>query len=262
MRKTQSYMIIIDCLYDANKNLDYLSTAGGMVINREITRMSENAKRKKTYKGDAYSAFSFFMALYSQIFSNQFIDRERKISIKSKHDVSCDGSVRTTISYLTHKLDSLTYYPRESNELNSVYTSVVQDIDVDFDVNSNGYYPKGGKKHMFQEFVIYDKTENYGDYEDRGYKDLYKQHHECNNKKGGLCRQFCMSKLNTKVNYKRDDIYRLENEEMSCDNVNVNHYNLSQFYEQRSELDLKVKMNAFNTLIPPPISSTDKKLTE
>ena len=148
VRKTQSYMTIIDRLYDANKKFDYLSTAGGMAINREITRMSEHAKMKKTYKDDAYSAFSFFMALYSQIFSsaqntfsNQFIDREevvnckRKISFKSKHDVSCDESVRTTISYLTHKLDSLTYYPRESNQLNGAYTSVVQDIDVDFDVN-------------------------------------------------------------------------------------------------------------------------------
>ena len=84
----------------------------------------------------------------------------------------------------------MTYYPRESNELNSAYTLVVQDIDVDFDVNSNGYYPKGGKKRMFQEFVIYDKTENYGDYEDHGYKHFYKLHHKCNNKKGGLCREF------------------------------------------------------------------------
>ena len=55
---------------DANKKFEYLSTAGGMGINLEITRMSENAERKKTYKDDAYSAFSFFMALYSQIFSS------------------------------------------------------------------------------------------------------------------------------------------------------------------------------------------------
>ena len=49
---------------------------------------------------------------------------------------------------------------------------------------------------------------------------------------------------------------------MSCENVNVNYHKLSQFYEQRSELDLRMKVNAFNTLIPPPISSTDKKLTD
>ena len=70
VRKTQSYTTIIDRLYDASKKFEYLSTAGGMAINREITRMSENAKRKKTYKDDAYSAFSFFMALYSQILSS------------------------------------------------------------------------------------------------------------------------------------------------------------------------------------------------
>ena len=81
--------------------------------------------------------------------------------------------MRTTISYLTHKLDSVTYYPREDHELNGAYISVVQDIDFDFDKNSNGYYPKGGKKCMFQEFVIYDKTADYGDYEDHGYKHLY-----------------------------------------------------------------------------------------
>ena len=207
------------------------------------------------------------MDLYSQIFSsarsmfsNQFIDREeinRKVKILF---VSCDGSIRTTISYLTHKLDSVTYYPREDHELNGAYTSVVQDIVIDFDINSNGYYPKGGKKRMFQEFVIYDKTANHGDYEDRGYKHWYERHHSCNNKNGGLlCREFCTSKLNTKVNYKRDDVYQLENEEMSCDNVNVNYYKLSRFYEQRSELDSKMKTNAFNTLIPPPMSSTDKK---
>ena len=39
VRKTQSYTTIIDRLYDANKKFEYLSTAGGMVINREITRM-------------------------------------------------------------------------------------------------------------------------------------------------------------------------------------------------------------------------------
>ena len=123
---------------------------------------------------------------------------------------------------------------------------IVQDLDIDF----NGYYPEGRKKRMFQEFVSYDRTENYRDYADRGYKHLYEKHHECNNKKGALCREFCMSELNTKVNCKRDDVYQLENEEMCCNNVKVNYYKLSQFFEQRRKLDLKMKVNAFNTLIP------------
>ena len=31
------------------------------------------------------------------------------------------------------------------------------------------------------------------------------------------------------VNYKQDDIFQSENEEMSCDNVNVNYHKLSEF---------------------------------
>ena len=49
VRKSQSYTAIIDHLYDANKKLEYFSTAGGMVVNCEITRISENAQRKKSY---------------------------------------------------------------------------------------------------------------------------------------------------------------------------------------------------------------------
>ena len=195
------------------------------------------------YKDDAYSAFSFFMALFCQIFSsvqntfsNQFINREevnncrRKFLFKSKHDVSGDGCVRTTVSYFMHKLESLTCYPREGRELHGAYTSVIQDIDVDFNTISNGYYPKGGKKSTFQEFLIYDKTSGRDCYEDRGYKHLYKSHPCCS---GALCEAFCGKKnLNTRVNYKRDDIHQVENEEMSCDNMNVNYHKLAQFYEQ------------------------------
>ena len=191
VRKTLSHTTIIDRLYNAIEKFEYFSTAGGMVVNHEITRISA----QKSYKDNAYLAFSFFMSLYPQIFSsarstfsNQFIDREeinreRKISFKSKHDVLYDGNVRTTISYLTHKLDLVTYHPREDHELNGAYISVVQ-----------------------------------------------------------------------------DDVYQLENKEMSCDNVNVNYYKLSQFYEQRSKLDSKMKANAFNNLIPPPLSSVDRKM--
>ena len=54
------------------------------------------------------------------------------------------------------------------------------------------------------------------------------------------------------MNYKRDDIYQVENEEMSCDNVNVNYHDLCEFYSQRNATDLKLKFNSFTTLIPPP----------
>ena len=65
-----SYTTIIDRMCDANKKFKYFSTADGMVINHKITRISENSQSKKSYKDDAYSAFLFFMALYSQIFSS------------------------------------------------------------------------------------------------------------------------------------------------------------------------------------------------
>ena len=54
-------------------------------------------------------------------------------------------------------------------------------------------------------------------------------------------------------------MYQLEIKEMSCDNVNVTYYKLAQFYKQRSKLDSKMKANAFNTLIPTPLSSADRK---
>ena len=52
------------------------------------------------------------------------------------------------------------------------------------------------------------------------------------------------------VNYKQDDIFQLENEEMSCDDVNVNHHKLSEFYVQRNAIDVKLKFNSYTTLIP------------
>ena len=85
VREAENYTSIIDRMYDSDKRFEYITMAGGMVINREIKRISEShdAVRKKSYKDDAYSAFSFFMALFCQIFSsaqntfsNQFIDCE------------------------------------------------------------------------------------------------------------------------------------------------------------------------------------------
>ena len=76
--------------------------------------------------------------------------------------------------------------------------------------------------------MIYGKRVSSETYEDRGYKHLYEKHHTC--RRNGLCKKFCQTKIceagkysSDSVNYKRDDIYQLENEEMSCDNVNVNY---------------------------------------
>ena len=117
---------------------------------------------------------------------------------------------------------------------------------------------RGVKKSTFQEFLICDKTFGRDCQEDRGYKHLYERHHFCSG--GASCKAFCGKNECTRVNYKRDDIYQVESEEMPCDNVNVNYHKLAQFYEQRSQIDLKMKVDTFNTLIPPPISPKDKKV--
>ena len=95
------------------------------MINREIDRIqlnkSSNNRIKRTFTDDSYVAFSFFMALFAQVFSpsktlfsNEFVElieevNNKKVTYGKKHDVCCDGSVKITISYLTNRLDRLTY---------------------------------------------------------------------------------------------------------------------------------------------------------
>ena len=40
---------------------------------------------------------------------------------------------------------------------------------------------------------------------------------------------------------------------MSCDNVNVNYYRLSEFYGQRNDNDVKLKLDSYTTPISPPL---------
>ena len=72
VREAKNYTNIIDRMYDLDKRFEYITTAGGMMINQEIKRIckSHDAVKKKSYKDDACSAFSFFMALFCQIFSS------------------------------------------------------------------------------------------------------------------------------------------------------------------------------------------------
>ena len=118
------------------------------------------------------------------------------------------------------------------------------DIDIDMDVDSNGYYPIGRKKKFYQEFVSYDKTDG-----------KYEEHHHCRCKgKHGYSKVFCKSKL-FRTNYKKDDVFQVENEEMSCDDLKVTYDTLDKFFCQREEVDMKMKGLSFSTLIPPPVSS-------
>ena len=40
---------------------------------------------------------------------------------------------------------------------------------------------------------------------------------------------------------------------MSGDNVHVDYANLKSFYDERNEIDLKLKSDSFTTLIPPSL---------
>ena len=93
---------------------------------------------------------------------------------------------------------------------------------------------------------------------DHGYKHLYEKHLSC--KKNRSQCKFCNSVIccagkaeKRSVNFKKDDMFQVENEEMSCDNVSVNYSRLIQFYDERNKIDLKQKNDSFTTLIPPPL---------
>ena len=124
---------------------------------------------------------------------------------------------------------------------------------------------KSRKKTLFEEHVIYGKRTCSESYEDRRYKHLYEKNHLC--RESRVCRKFCQKKLceagkynNESVNYKQDDIFQLENEEMSFDNANVNYHKLSEFYGQRNATDFKLRFNSYTTLILPPLPDEIKAM--
>ena len=118
------------------------------------------------------------MFLY-QFFSNEFVELHeelngKKVSCKKRYDVCCHGSAKTTISYLTPRLERMSY-DEDENIVRDVYESVVDNFGIDLSSNSNGYYPKGRKKILFEEHTIYGKKTSIESYEDRGYKHLYEK---------------------------------------------------------------------------------------
>ena len=122
-----------------------------------------------------------------------------------------------------------------------VYESAVGNFGVDFSKNSNGYYPKNNKKRFFEERAIYSRRVSSETYEDRGHKHLYEKHHSCKKNKS-LCK-FCNSMIcragkteKRSMNFKKDDVYQVENEEMSCENVLVNYSKLIQFMMKEMKL--------------------------
>ena len=43
------------------------------------------------------------------------------------------------------------------------------------------------------------------------------------------------------MNFKKDDMFQVENEQMSCDNVSVNYSKLIQFYDEKNKIDFEAK---------------------
>ena len=93
---------VVGCLHDFKK-LSFISTIGGFVSNREIERMST----RKVCKDVIHSSFSFFMALFCQVFSRfklnqqfipmvKFVD-DKRVEYDSRFSVCGDGHVLQAI---------------------------------------------------------------------------------------------------------------------------------------------------------------------
>ena len=77
---------------DMTEKFNYFNTAGGLVINREVDRMLNGVK---TFKDDCWLALTFFMALFSQVFtpSNELFSNEF-ISM-----IECNPCKKENVSY-------------------------------------------------------------------------------------------------------------------------------------------------------------------
>ena len=147
---------ILDRMYDPCQKFPYLNTVGGLVVNRETDRLDN---RNRSFQDDCWSAFTFFLSLFSQMF-------EPSASLFD-NNFACMNCCKGVIG--------------ESEK---------------------------------------------------------SSHHS--------------------VSYKENDLFQLENEEMSCNNVRVNYVNLKRFYDGCNEIDLKLKAKSFTTIIPPPLTERDK----
>ena len=108
--------------------------------------------------------------------------------------------------------------------------------------------------------MVYDKTCDAHRYEDRGIKHLYESHHSCRGAKDGkYCNLFCAPRLSS-TNFKQDNMYQVENEEMVCTDADVNYGQLDSFSHDRNETDVPSKVLLFSTLIPPPATMLNNEV--
>ena len=149
---------VVGSLHDFKK-LSFISMVGGFVSNREIERMSTC----KTCKDVIHSLFSFFMALFCQVFSRfklnqqfvsmvEFVD-DKRVEYDSRCSVCGDGHRLQTIKYKTTNNGSVDFNVlHDGQSLESVYKSPILDINIQIGSETNGYYP--GCKDSYHEHLF------------------------------------------------------------------------------------------------------------
>ena len=71
-----------------------------------------------------------------------------------RHNICGDGNVRSSVPYDCDKYDNLHIPRKDETVIQNIYRSPNVNIDVDLCMDSNGYYPEGGSKKMYSEFVF------------------------------------------------------------------------------------------------------------
>ena len=229
---------VVGCLHDFRK-LSFISTVGGFVSNREIERMSTC----KACRDVIHSLFSFFMALFCQVFSGfklnqqfvpmvEFVD-DKRVKYDSRFSVCGDGHVLQTIKYETANNGSMDFNVlHNSQSLESVYKSPILDINIQIGSETNGYYP--GCKDSYHEHLfgkdIHAHRWQQNRFEDRGIKHLYEFHHACT---GDESCDFCNE---TTRPFGLENFF-VENEERCCHNSNPNYDSLRAINNERLTID-------------------------
>ena len=153
---------VVGCLHDFKK-LSFINMVGGFLSDREVERMSAC----KACKDAIHSLFSFFMALFCQVFSRfklnqqfvpmvEFVD-DKKVEYDGRFSVCGDGHVLQTIKYETANNESVDLSTsinvfHDGQSLGSVYKSPTIDIDIQIGSETNGYYP--GCKDSYHEHLF------------------------------------------------------------------------------------------------------------
>ena len=233
---------VVGYLHDFKK-LSFISTVGGFVSNKEIERMSTC----KACKDVIHSLFSFFMALFCQVFSGfklnqqfvpmvEFVD-DKRAEYDSRFSVCGDGHVLQTIKYETTNNGSMDLSTsinvlHDDQSLGSVYKSPTLDIDIQIGSEMNGYNPgckDSYREHLFGKDIHMHRWQQ-NRFEDCGIKHLYEFHHAYTRDES--C-DFCNE---TTRPFGLENFF-VENEEMCCHNSNPNYDSLHAINNERLTID-------------------------